>query len=83
LWDVKEIKEAHGTGSTMIHVTKGAMENRLVDLPSLEVQSQQIQEISELQLATQKLEVNYKSLAEKCTNLRSALLSSAFDEAIA
>jgi type I restriction enzyme S subunit len=34
-WDVAQIKAAHGTGSTMIHVTKGAMENRPIALPSL------------------------------------------------
>lgn len=83
LWDVKQIKEAHGTGSTMMHVTKGAMENRLIQLPSLEVQSQQVQEITELQLATQKLGSNYNVLSENWSNLRNALLASAFEEAVA
>jgi type I restriction enzyme S subunit len=83
LWDVKQIKQAHGTGSTMMHVTKGAMESRLVQLPSLEVQSQQIQEISELQLATQKLESNYKTLAENWSSLRNAVLASVFAEEVA
>ena len=83
LWDVKQIKEAHGTGSTMMHVTKGAMENRLVQLPSLEVQSRQIQQIAELQLSTQKLESNYKILAEKWSDLRRAVLASAFEKAVA
>lgn len=83
LWDVKQIKEAHGTGSTMMHVTKGAMESRLVQLPSLEVQSQQIQEISELQLATQKLESNYMILAENLFSLRNAVLASVFEEEVA
>lgn len=83
LWDVKQIKEAHGTGSTMMHVTKGAMESRLVQLPSLEVQSQQIQEISELQLATQKLESNYKILAANLFSLRKAVLASVFEKEVA
>jgi len=34
-WDVTQIKAAHGTGSTMMHVTKGAMENRPIALPPL------------------------------------------------
>lgn len=83
LWDVKQIKEAHGTGSTMMHVTKGAMENRLVQLPSLKVQSQQVQEIAELQLATQKLESNYKAFAENWSELKNVVLASAFENAVA
>lgn len=34
-WDKENIKAAHGTGTTMIHVTKGDMENREVCLPPL------------------------------------------------
>jgi len=83
LWDVKQIKEAHGTGSTMMHVTKGAMENRLVQLPSLEMQSQQVREIAELQLATQKIESNYNDLAKKLFELKNAVLTSSFEEAVA
>lgn len=83
LWDVNQIKEAHGTGSTMMHVTKGAMENRLVQLPSLEMQSQQVREIAELQLAAQKIESNYKDLAKKLFELRNAVLASAFEEEVA
>lgn len=83
LWDVNQIKDAHGTGSTMMHVTKGAMENRSVQLPSLEMQSQQVREIAELQLATQKIESNYKDLAKKLFELRNAVLASAFEEEVA
>ena len=83
LWDVKQIKEAHGTGSTMMHVTKGAMENRVVQLPSLEMQSQQVREIAELQLATQKIESNYNDLAKKLLELKNAVLTSSFEEAVA
>lgn len=83
LWDVKQIKEAHGTGSTMMHVTKGAMENRFVQLPSIEMQSQQVREIAELQLATQKIESNYNDLAKKLFELKNAVLSSAFEEEVA
>jgi len=34
-YDVESIKREQGSGSTMIHVTKSAMENRLVPLPPL------------------------------------------------
>ncbi len=36
--DVEKIKQDHGSGSTMIHITKGAMEERLISLPPLEEQ---------------------------------------------
>jgi type I restriction enzyme, S subunit len=35
LWDVERIKRDHGTGSTMIHVAKGSMEDRDIRLPPL------------------------------------------------
>ncbi|WP_019568833.1 restriction endonuclease subunit S [Thioalkalivibrio sp. ALMg13-2] len=34
-WDKEKIKKEQGVGTTMIHVTKGAMEQRAVDLPPL------------------------------------------------
>lgn len=46
-WDAKALKEEHGTGSTMVHISKGAIEKRLVPIPcpdnpekSLEIQSE-------------------------------------------
>lgn len=45
-WDTKALKEEHGTGSTMMHIGKGAIEKRLVPIPcpenpkkSLEIQA--------------------------------------------
>ena len=32
-WDTKALKEEHGTGSTMMHVSKGSIEKRLVPIP--------------------------------------------------
>src|SRR5690606_21603831 len=46
-WDTKALKDEHATGSTMMHVTKGAIEARLVPIPcpenpkkSLEIQAE-------------------------------------------
>jgi hypothetical protein len=44
---------------------------------------QQLQEVAELQLATQKLESNYKSLAENWSDLRKSMLASTFQEDVA
>lgn len=38
-WDVKRIKNAHGNGITMMHVTKQAMEERPFSLPCAEEQT--------------------------------------------
>ena len=35
LWDTERIKEDQGTGTTMIHVAKGSMEDRDIRVPSL------------------------------------------------
>ena len=37
-WDAEQIKASMGSGSTMIHVTKGAMEKRAICLPPLDEQ---------------------------------------------
>lgn len=37
-WDAARIKSSMGSGSTMIHVTKGAMEQRAISLPPLDEQ---------------------------------------------
>ena len=34
-WDVDQIKLAHGTGTTMMHVSKGSMESRIVPIPPI------------------------------------------------
>jgi type I restriction enzyme S subunit len=37
-WDTKKIKAEQGVGTTMIHVTKGAMEKRMLYLPPIDQQ---------------------------------------------
>lgn len=37
-WDAEQIKRSMGSGSTMIHVTKGAMEQRAINLPPIDEQ---------------------------------------------
>ncbi|MGJ3495776.1 restriction endonuclease subunit S, partial [Piscirickettsia salmonis] len=46
-WDTKALKSEHATGSTMMHVTKGAIERRLAPIPcpenpkkSIEIQAE-------------------------------------------
>lgn len=39
-WDTEALKAEHGTGSTMMHVGKGAIEKRIVPIPPLNVQAE-------------------------------------------
>lgn len=47
-WDTAKIKGDHGVGSTMIHVTKGAMEARSISLPSLPEQRRIVRKLDTL-----------------------------------
>jgi type I restriction enzyme S subunit len=38
-WDTESLKSEHGTGSTMMHIGKGSIEQRLVPIPPLEEQA--------------------------------------------
>ena len=38
-WDTQALKFAHSTGSTMMHISKGSIEKRLVPIPSLAEQA--------------------------------------------
>jgi type I restriction enzyme, S subunit len=58
-WDVDKIKSSHGNGSTMIHVTKGAIEQRAIRLPPIEEQrriAQVLRSLDETILATVHVE---------------------------
>jgi len=46
-WDVARIKAAAGTGSTMMHVTKGSMESRVLGLPPLDEQKRIVAKLDE------------------------------------
>jgi type I restriction enzyme S subunit len=47
-WDVNQIKADFGSGTTMIHVTKGAIESRKVPLPPIPEQKRIVQKLDAL-----------------------------------
>jgi type I restriction enzyme S subunit len=51
-WDTAKIKGDHGVGSTMIHVTKGAMEERPIKLPPLAEQKRIVRKLDALNART-------------------------------
>jgi type I restriction enzyme S subunit len=44
-WDVEKIKEAHGTGATMMHVSKKSMDAREIPIPPLAIQKQIVEKL--------------------------------------
>ena len=54
-WDTESIKTEHGTGSTMMHVGKGAIEKRLVPVPSLEEQTRIVAILDKFDALTESL----------------------------
>lgn len=65
-WDKEKIKKEQGTGTTMVHVSKGSMENRLVPLPPLPEQKRIVSLLDQCFSAIDRA----KSIAEK--NLQNA-----------
>lgn len=84
-WDTKALKEEHGTGSTMMHVTKGAIEQRLVPIPcpenpqrSLEIQAEIVSILDAFTELTAELNVELTARKKQYNYYRDQLLS--FDE---
>ncbi|MCF5186260.1 restriction endonuclease subunit S [Pseudomonas simiae] len=84
-WDMKALKEEHGTGSTMMHVTKGAIEQRLVPIPcpenpqrSLEIQAEIVSILDAFTELTAELNVELTARKKQYNYYRDQLLS--FDE---
>jgi type I restriction enzyme S subunit len=81
-WDVDKIKRAHGTGATMMHVSKGSMEARAVPIPPLECQSGIVAQLDSLQEESQLLESLYRKKVALLGALKESLLHQAFSAAL-
>ncbi len=64
-WDADQIKKDQGAGTTMVHVSKGSMENREINLPTLKDQTRIITLLDEafanIAAAKAKAEKNLKN----------------------
>jgi len=77
-WDKEKIKEEQGTGTTMIHVSKGSMEKRLVPLPPIQEQHRIVHQLDVLRAETQKLEAVYQNKIDNFAELKKSILGKAF-----
>jgi type I restriction enzyme S subunit len=77
-WDVEQIKLAHGTGTTMMHVSKGSMESRIVPIAPLNAQEQIVLQLDNLTVETQRLESIYRRKLAALDELKKTLLNKAF-----
>jgi len=81
-WDTKALKEEHGTGSTMMHVGKGAIEKRLVPIPcpdnpkkSLEIQAEIVRILDAFTSLTAELTAELNARKKQYNYYRDKLLS--------
>jgi hypothetical protein len=76
--DVDRIKAAHGTGTTMVHVTKRDMERRQISVPPLEHQALTVDALERLTSRIDAVFGLLDRLEAKAVGLRRSLLHAAF-----
>ncbi len=81
-WDVEQIKQAHGTGTTMMHVGKASMEARVVPIAPWIEQRQIVDQLDGLASETQRLESLYQQKLAALAALKRSLLHQAFTGAL-
>ena len=77
-WDVEKIKAAAGTGSTMMHVTKGSMESRVLALPPLIEQRNIVAKLDGLQREQDYYRKSLDQRRSLASALRDKILASTF-----
>ncbi len=77
-WDKENIKAEHGTGSTMIHVTKGDMENRPLRLPPLPEQRRIVAKIDSLSSKSKRAREHLDHIPRLVEKYKQAVLAAAF-----
>lgn len=78
-WDKEKIKTAHGTGTTMMHVSKGSMEQRIVPIPPLYEQQRIVSIIDKAFEAIDKAIENTKKNLQNAKELFESYLNSVFE----
>lgn len=81
-WDKENVKSAHGTGTTMIHVTKGDMENRAIWLPPLAEQRRIVAKLDALTARLARARTELDRVPVLAANLRKQTLRDAFGQGV-
>jgi type I restriction enzyme S subunit len=79
-WDVVKVKEDHGTGTTMMHVSKGSMEQRDILLPPLAEQKRIVSILDEALEGIATAKANAVQNLSKCDTIFESQLSSVFNQ---
>ena len=74
-WDTEALKAEHGTGSTMMHVGKGAIEKRLVPIPSIKIQAKIVRILDAFTELTAELTAELVARKQQYTYYRDQLLT--------
>lgn len=77
-WDKENIKAEHGTGSTMIHVTKADMESRPLNLPPLPEQHRIVSKIDSLSGKSKRARDHLDHVPRLVEKYKQAVLAAAF-----
>lgn len=77
-WDVQQVKQAHGTGTTMMHVGKASMENRRLPIPPIAEQREIVNSLDQLNQLAVELQSSYKQKLTALEDLKRSILSRAF-----
>jgi type I restriction enzyme S subunit len=81
-WDKDNIKAEHGTGSTMIHVTKGDMEDREIALPPFAEQRRIVTKLDALAARTARARADLAAIPRLASRFKAAVLVAAFTGAL-
>ncbi len=81
-WDVDQIKKAHGTGTTMMHVSKESMEKRLVPIAPKKEQPGIVARLDELKAETHRLVTIYEKKLDALAALKESILHEVFGDEI-
>ena len=78
LWDTAKIKGDHGVGSTMMHVTKSAMEKRQIPLPPLPEQRRIVRKLDTLSARSTTTRTHLTAIEKLVERYRQAVIDAAF-----
>ncbi len=78
-WDVDKIKRDHGTGATMIHVSKKSMESRVLPYVDIKRQKDIVLRLDALKGLSDSLKRHYQKKAKEIQSYKNSILQQAFN----